>query len=243
MRADERGSVAIAIVCKTPSPGASKTRLSPPLTPAECAELSACFIADLARTVAEAAECEEATAYALYTPAGSERALRELLPATFDLAPQTEGDFGIRLQHGVRDLLARGHAGAILVNSDSPTLPVTILRQAVVALRGRDTVVLSPALDGGYTLIGLSAPHPELFAQIPWSTSEVFERTVARARENSLPVTVIEGWYDVDDAASLAMLHDELDGSHPPVDGAAPPERAPRTRDFLRQRRAWMIDG
>ena len=103
--------------------GASKTRLSPPLRPDECAAISACFIRDLARTIAALAEDGDVTGYAVYTPRGSEASLRRLLPDGFKLMPQVEGDFGERLLHGAIDLLAAGHSGAILVNSDSPTLP------------------------------------------------------------------------------------------------------------------------
>ena len=72
------------------------------------------------------------------------------------MLPQCEGDFGARIATAMRALL-QTHAGAILVNADSPTLPAAILRAAVEAVRRQDAVVLSPALDGGYTLIGLSA--------------------------------------------------------------------------------------
>ncbi len=235
-QAKSAGSVAIAILCKTPSPGGSKTRLSPPLTLGECAELSACFIADLSQTIAHVASQEADAAYAVYTPAGTEPALRELLPISFDLVPQVEGDFGLRLECGIRDLLSKGHVGAILVNSDSPTLPAGILHQAAAAVRQGRTVVVSPALDGGYTLIGLSSVYPALFTEIPWSTAEVFDQTVARARAIGLPVCVIDGWYDVDDAASFALLEDEMRGLRPPVKGDSIAQPAPRTRDFLRRR-------
>src|SRR3954451_5679328 len=89
--------VAIGIFCKTPTPGYSKTRLSPPLRPDECATLSACFIRDLAATTGELTYDGSATGYAVYTPVGSEVALRALLPTGFRLLPQCAGDFGTRL--------------------------------------------------------------------------------------------------------------------------------------------------
>src|SRR5258708_6180000 len=113
-------------MCKTPMPGKSKTRLSPPLRPEECATISSCFIRDLAQTIASLAHDGDVTGYAVYTPLGSENALRRLLPVNFELMPQCEGDFGQRLLQGAIDLLDAGHAGAILVNSDSPTLPAGI---------------------------------------------------------------------------------------------------------------------
>jgi len=207
-------TVAIGIFCKTPAPGLSKTRLSPPLRPEECAALSACFIRDLAGTIDEVARDGRATGYAVYTPAGTEAALRTLLPRSFRLLPQCDGDFGARIATAMRALL-QTHAGAILVNADSPTLPAAILRAAVEAVRRQDAVVLSPALDGGYTLIGLSGMHDRLFVDIPWSTAQVHARTVARAGEIGLPVVDVPGWYDVDDASSLALLLSELAGRPP----------------------------
>jgi len=232
------GTVAVAIICKTPAPGKSKTRLSPPLRPEECAEISACFIQDLARTIGTL-DPATAAGYAVYTPLGSEAALRRLLPGEFGLVLQGEGDLGDRLHKGIADLLAEGHAGAILVNSDSPTLPPAILQAAVEATAAGDRVVLCPAIDGGYTLIGLSEAHRHLFDDIPWSTDAVFRLTLERAKEMDLPVVVLDPWYDIDDAASYATLEAELAGQRPAfARPAVPPQDAPATRGFLARRRA-----
>jgi len=228
--------VAIGIFCKTPAAGQSKTRLSPPLRPEECAAVSACFIRDLSSTIEEVTRDGRAMGYAVYTPRGTEAGLRALLPSSFQLLPQCEGDLGVRLATATRELLGR-HAGAILVNADSPTLPASILRAALDATR-RGRLVLSPALDGGYTLIGFSRLHERLFEDIPWSTSVVYQRTMERAREIGVPVTGVPGWYDVDDAASLALLQAELAGERLPFGqdvGAA----APATRSYLAGRDAF----
>lgn len=128
------GRIAVGIMCRTPAPGLSKTRLSPPLRPDECASISACFIRDLSRTIGQLAHEGEGpgdragggmgdvVGCAVYTPVGSETALQSLLPEGFVLLPQVEGGFGERLFHGI-DVLLRTHDGALLVNSDSPTLP------------------------------------------------------------------------------------------------------------------------
>jgi uncharacterized protein len=232
-------TVAVAIICKTPISGLSKTRLSPPLRPEECAALSACFIHDLSMTIAALVEDGDVTGYAVYTPHGSEATLRQLLPDSFLLIPQGDGDLGTRLLKGAADLLAADHAGAILVNSDSPTLPGSILRQAVDAVRSGDNVTLSPAVDGGYTLIGLSKPHVRLFEDIPWSTPEVYRLTLDRAREIGLPVINVPAWYDVDDASSFQTLEAELAGCRPAfvaenILGAD----ARATQQFMNRRRA-----
>ena len=191
--------VAVAIMCKAPISGSSKTRLSPPLRPEECAAISACFIRDLSKTIAGLVDDGDVAGYAVYTPLGSEATLRPLLPDCFRLILQGEGNLGDRLLKGAADLLDAGHAGAILVNSNSPTLPAAILRQAVEAVRSGDNVVLSHAVDGGYTLIGLSKPHARLFEDIPWSTPDVYRLTLDRAREIGLPLVAVPAWYDVDD--------------------------------------------
>jgi len=234
-------TVAIGIFCKTPAPGLSKTRLSPPLRPEECAAISACFIRDLTATIAEVAGEGASVGYAVYTPVGTETALRTLLPPGFRLFPQCEGDFGTRLMTATRELL-RTHAGAIMVNADSPTLPASILSAAVSATRRGKAVVLSPALDGGYTLIGVSETHPRLYEDIPWSTAAVFEKTVERAAEIGVPIVTVPGWYDVDDATSLAILEAELSGE-PPFAGALPGAEAPATRARLMARHALLHAG
>ncbi|HZL31896.1 MAG TPA: TIGR04282 family arsenosugar biosynthesis glycosyltransferase [Pseudolabrys sp.] len=234
--------IAVAVLCKTPAAGKSKTRLSPPLRPEECAAISACFIRDLAQTIQSLVDDGDAGACAVYTPAGSEDDLRRLLPRGFQLTLQSEGDLGKRLLKGTADLLEQGFAGAILINSDSPTLPKSILRAAVDAVRLGDNVVLSPAFDGGYTLIGLSQPHARLFEDMPWSTSEVYRLTVQRAGEIGLPVVNVPGWYDVDDAASFAMLQDELNGIPPSF--AAPDligASAPATFQFISERHNALL--
>ena len=128
-------SVAVGIFCKTPAAGFSKTRLSPPLRPEDCSALSACFIRDLGTTICSLGG--DVTPYAVYTPVGTEPALRALLPPRFRLMPQRDGEFGTRLSQAIADLLQAGHAGAILVNADSPTLPASILQSAVNALLAR----------------------------------------------------------------------------------------------------------
>jgi rSAM/selenodomain-associated transferase 1 len=234
-------SVGVGIFCKTPAAGFSKTRLSPPLRPEECGMLSACFIRDLAATINGLCFEGGITPYAVYTPAGTEDRLRALLPPGFRLLLQCEGDFGTRLLRATTDLLDAGHVGAILLNADSPTLPASILRAAVSALRSDDAVVLGPAIDGGYTLIGLSRPHARVFEDIPWSTPDVYRLTVQRAAEIGVPVVTLPLWYDVDDRATLRLLESELAGeglSFADTDVRGAPALA--TRRFIEQRHASL---
>jgi rSAM/selenodomain-associated transferase 1 len=227
-------TIGIAVLCKTPEAGRSKTRLSPPLRPDECAEMSACFIRDLTANLDTLCGRGGMAGYAVYTPVGSEGRLTPLLPETFQLVVQSDGDFGQRLRTSVEDILALGHHGAIILNSDSPTLPPSIVADAAACLLEGDCVALSPAIDGGYTLIGLTRVHRRLFEDMPWSTDAVHRLTVERAAEIGLKVCNVAPWYDVDDAASLHLLGRELAGQRPPF---ARPEHpladAPATKAYL----------
>jgi uncharacterized protein len=229
------GTVALALMCKAPLPGNSKTRLSPPLSRSEAATLAGCFIADMAETVAGVCADPHTRGYVLYTPADALDAFGGLLPAGIEALPQRGETLDERCSNAVEDLLGRGHAAVCLLNADSPTLPAQVLGVAADALRRPGPrLVLGPALDGGYYLIGVKRSDPELFRGIPWSTGQVLTATLARAGEIDLEVEHLPPWYDVDDGLSLAALLQELFGpaSPPAEEGAAAPA-AVRTRAYL----------
>jgi hypothetical protein len=147
----------------------------------------------------------------VYLPQGGERVFDGLLPQGFRLLLQRGEDLGERLFHATEDLLSAGFYSVCLVNADSPTLPDSLLREAMLALQApEERVVLGPATDGGYYLIGLKRAHRRLFQGISWSTSEVLAQTVERAREMSLDVHLLPEWYDVDDRQSLRLLCRDL---------------------------------
>src|SRR5215469_2049833 len=202
---------AVAIMAKASVAGAVKTRLVPPLTPEEAAELNSSFLADVADNIAIAATQAPIQGFAAYHPSGSERFIAALLPDGFKLLPPKEPTLGRSLVHAARDLLAAGYGSACLVNADSPTLPTRLLVEAVRHLQEPgDRVVLGPAADGGYYLIGLKCFHPRLFEAIDWSTERVCRQTIMRADEIGLRVASLPEWYDVDDTATLALLAREL---------------------------------
>ena len=224
----------LSIICKTPEPGKSKTRLSPPLSPDQCASISECFIQDLTDNLLTLCQKRSFAGYAVYTPIGSEKRLRRLVPEQFGLIPQCAGDLGARLLQGTKDILANGHDAAFILSSDSPTLPMDLLEGAIDQIFDRDCVVLGPAIDGGYTFIGLAHAHKRLFEDIPWSTDQVHRLTVERAGEIGLPVINTAEWYDVDDEATLELLKSELRGDVLPfsLPGRAPMS-APATSAYL----------
>ena len=230
-----QATAALGIICKAPRPGMSKTRLKGVFEQTDAAQLSGAFIRDVASAIEDVRASVGRQGYAVYAPAGSERELKTFLPPTFELLLQSDRDFGVVLCSAAGMLLARGHDCVLLINSDSPTLPVSLLERAITTLRAPgDRVVLGPSIDGGYYLIGLKRAYAALFANIPWSTPEVLATTVERAAEIGLNVTLLPTWYDIDDADSFRLLQAELAGRPPAF--AAPGLAggpAPATRAFL----------
>jgi len=220
-------------MAKAPSAGSVKTRLTPPLTYEEASMLSACFLRDTANNIQSLGAAQRAHGVIVYTPVTASEAFNGLVPAGFQLLAQRGESLGDRLLNATKDLLARGYDSACLINSDSPTLPPAILASAIEALEpDGDRLVLGPAEDGGYYLIGLKSAHPILFDRIFWSTSEVLAHTIERARHISLEVVMLPRWYDVDDAATLDRLCTELFLPDQSSNG----QRiypAPITRDYL----------
>lgn len=234
---DVSACVAVAIMAKASVAGAVKTRLVPPLTAEGAAAFNTCVLADSAANIAAAAARAPIRGFAAYDPPGSERFFTDLLPEGFALLPPREPvagyeGIGQSLYQAARDLLAFGFGGVCLVNADSPTLPTAVLAEAARLLaRPGDRVVLGPAADGGYYLIGLKHLHARLFRGIAWSTAGVFAQTIARAAELGLKAAALPQWYDVDDRASLALLgRERLLGNGPYRGGFA----APCTTAFLR---------
>jgi uncharacterized protein len=200
--------VAVAIMAKAPRPGTVKTRLCPPLLATEAAALYRCFLLDKIASVGRLVDARPVIAY---TPDDARAEFDALAPG-FALVAQDGSDLGARLHATLAGLLAAGHAGAIAVDSDTPTLPGGFLQQAVDCLsRPGPDVVLGPTEDGGYYLIGVRAPHRELFERMPWSTSDVLEVTRRRAAAAGLRAVCLPSWFDVDTPDDLERLRAMLD--------------------------------
>jgi rSAM/selenodomain-associated transferase 1 len=198
-------------MAKAPRQGEVKTRLVPPLSGAEAAALSGAFIRDVADNILAAAQAAPIDGYIAYSPPGSADVFTALLPAEIGLLPPRRIGLGDSLFDAAGDLLAAGYGAACLVNADSPTLPTALLVEAARALAPPgDRLVLGPAVDGGYYLIGLKHPHRRLFDAIAWSTDRVLRQTTERAAEIGLETITLPAWYDIDDVASLRQLADEL---------------------------------
>jgi len=222
-------------MAKAPRSGAVKTRLVPPLSGDEAAILSTCFLKDITENFALVAEQVPARGFVAFTPPGTEAIFRELLPTSVGMLPSRRIGLGLSLFDAAADLLGAGYGAACLVNADSPTLPTSTMLAAATALQAPgDRVVLGPAIDGGYYLIGLKHVYAALFEDIAWSTERVFRQTVERATSLGLPVVTLPTWYDVDDETSLGWLCQELLAGRRPPEFASVGYGAPHTAAYLR---------
>jgi rSAM/selenodomain-associated transferase 1 len=232
------GCSALALMTKAPRAGQVKTRLVPPLTNEEAAQLNRCFLHDTGAAIsvccsdltAPAAGRQNVRGVAVYTPLGAEPDYADILPVDFSLLPQRGESFGERLYFAAEDLFKCGLNAVCLIDSDSPTIPAENYRRAIelLSLPG-DRIVLGPCDDGGYYLIGLKKLHREIFERIDWSTDLVFEQTRERATHIGVNVHELPRGFDVDDRASLHRLCDELLGEN------RRDNVAPQTQQFLRE--------
>lgn len=198
-------STALVIFAKAPIPGQVKTRLCPPLTPEEAATLHGSFVLDiLERTKGAASKLKlPIDRYLACSPSATHVFFKIMEERQgVKLIDQVGDDLGTRMNQTFKTLFARGYGQVLLIGTDVPTLPLDHFRQALASLENHD-LVLGPAFDGGYYLIGLKRVVPELFADIPWSTDQVLRLTQKKAAEIGLKASLIQPWRDVDTLADL----------------------------------------
>jgi uncharacterized protein len=201
----------IAAMAKASVPGRTKTRLVPPLSFEQAAQCNTAFVRDIAENILAAATETSVAGYIAYGPTDAQPFFQANLPPDIALIEASHPSLGECLDHTIAHLFERGHRAAVVVNSDSPTLPTSLLLEAAEVLaQPGNRAVLGPALDGGYYLLGVKARHRRLFEDIAWSTQHVTRQTQERAAELRLPMHILPTWYDVDDVSALKMLVAEL---------------------------------
>ncbi len=215
-------SQALIIFARMPLPGRVKTRLAPPLTPPEAAELYRCMLLDILARTGRLDRVERLLFYEDEPEAVSFfRTVTSLTPL-----PQQGDGLGERMAAAFAAAFARGHERVAIIGTDSPDLPLAHIREAFARLDGADTdAVFGPSEDGGYYLLAMKRLHHELFRGIPWSSGEVLRESLARAHAAGISCSLLPTWYDVDTAADLERpgLLDEAN-------------EAPLTREFIRTR-------
>jgi rSAM/selenodomain-associated transferase 1 len=196
----------LIMFAKEPRPGHVKTRLIPPLSPEAAAQLYHCFLLDILEEMGRVPEVKLALAF---SPPEAQGFFQTLAPPDTDLFPQEGGDLGERMARACARAFAAGYSPVLLRGSDTPDLPAAVVSEArEVLVGGHFQTVLGPATDGGYYLVGLTDPQPDLFQGPAWSSSTVLESTLETARQRGLTVHLLPAWTDIDTSADLlAFLH------------------------------------
>ena len=197
-----RSGSAVVIMAKEPEPGKVKTRLCPPLTPRDAADLYTAFLLD---TVGLVSATSGADRFLAYDPPSAAEFFRQIVPRPAECVPQGTGDLGMRLSRISRGLFFRGYRRVVILASDTPHLPRDCIDRAFSLLDETD-VVLGPCDDGGYYLVGSRVMAPALFEGIAWSTPAVLEQTPARAEAAGLSWEMLPPCYDVDTIDALRRL-------------------------------------
>ena len=199
----------LLLFARLPVAGKVKTRLAPAYTPEESLELHRALLCDSLDLLNRAAAAA-AAAPVLYL--SEEGALDPELSAKLGaatLALQHGADLGERLVRAFQERLAPGTRQVVVLGSDSPHLPAERVARAFETLES-DEMVVGPARDGGYYLVGASRLHVSLFRGIPWGTGQVYRETVRRARKEGIRLASLPAWYDVDVPEAVALLWKDI---------------------------------
>jgi rSAM/selenodomain-associated transferase 1 len=193
------------LFAKQPAPGQVKTRLAAETSPQWAAQVAeACLLDTLDKLAGIAAQRVLA-----FAPPDAEAYFAEVVRGRFELMPQVEGDLGQRMAAFFAQQLAAGADRVVLTGADSPSLPTAYIERAFAELEQVD-VVLGPATDGGYYLVGCGQRLPPIFDGIPWSSERVLTETVARLVERSWGLALLPPWYDVDTLSDWHTLQGHL---------------------------------
>jgi uncharacterized protein len=195
---------ALAVMAKAPIPGTVKTRLAPPLTQEQAAELYHALLSD---QLEHLNSLEAADLYVAFTPSAAMPLIASIAPAGYRCFAQRGGDLGERMNEVFAELWRRGHGSLIVIGSDLPPVPLDTFHLAFAQLSaGGKRVVLGPSRDGGYYLIGMNQPVPEMFSGMTWSDERVFEATTDRLTQLGIDFGLLPEWFDVDTVEDLDSL-------------------------------------
>ena len=200
----------LMIFTRYPEPGRAKTRLIPLLGPAGAASLSRALTV---HTLAWARQLSAGgrVGVQVYFEGADEPRMRACFGDDLPYYLQGTGDLGCRMARAFEAAFQRGAGRVILVGTDCPGITSARVEEAFDQLAAAD-LVLGPATDGGYYLIGLCAPQPSLFAGIAWGSETVLHDTLQRAEPLQLAVALLETLPDVDRPADLAQGIPEIGG-------------------------------
>lgn len=197
----------LGVFVKVPEPGKVKTRLTPPLSGDEACRLYTAFITDL---FARIGRIKKVRGTVFYT-GGDVDIIRDYIPNSYEIIAQEGESLGERLSAAFDHLLGGEGRTAVVIGSDSPDIPVQYIKRAFLKLKHKD-VVVGPAADGGYYMLGLRSPAPAIFEGINWGEPLVLGQTLENIKSQELTLSIMPLWYDVDTPASLQLLRDMIRG-------------------------------
>ena len=206
-------SPVLTVFAREPIPGRCKRRLIPVLGADAAAALADAFIRDALAKASRVAGRNLLIAGA--SPGNATRSpyFRALARRyRVRVIDQGWGDLGARMARVIRPYASRG---VLLVGTDTPTLPLAMLAQSVRLIQGGASVVVAPALDGGYYALGVRGDMPPIFNKMRWGRSDVLDATLARLRARDIPYALGPWWYDVDRPSDLAFLRAHMSGNLP----------------------------
>jgi len=193
----------LIIFTRYPEPGRTKTRLIPALGPEGAADLHRRMGEQTINWARELKSCSSIPVEVRYE-GGNENLIRQWIGSDMPCFPQGNGDLGSRMTRAFHEAFAAGMNRVIIVGTDCPGLTAALLQRGFEALQFHD-LVLGPAKDGGYYLIGLKRFTPRLFREIPWGTSEVLSKTLQFVHELKLRVFLLDPLDDVDRPEDLPI--------------------------------------
>ena len=195
---------ALAVMAKAPVPGTVKTRLAPPLTQEQAAELYSALLTD---QLEHLTALEAVHLYVAFAPSDAKPLIASMVPAGYRSFAQRGVDLGESMKRVFTELWRRGHRSLIVIGSDLPPVPLDIFHRAFAQLSGDGKrVVLGPSRDGGYYLVGMNQPVPEIFSGMTWSHDQVLADTVHRLTRLGIDFTLLPQWFDVDKVGDIARL-------------------------------------
>lgn len=195
----------LGLFAKLPHPGQVKTRLASETSPLWAAQVARAFLLDMLDRLTTIV----ARRILAFAPTDAEAAFAKLVQERFALQPQSNGDLGQRLEAFLLQQRAAGAEQVVVLGTDSPTVPLAFVERAFTELQRAD-VVLGPATDGGYYLLGCGCRWPPLFTGIRWGSHHVLADTLACLADTSWRLAVLPPWYDVDTLADWHMLQGHL---------------------------------
>jgi len=191
----------LGLFAKAPRPGQVKTRLAAAGSDHWAAAVAEAFLLDTIDRLTKVA----AQRSLYFSPPDAGAYFEPPAAHRFTLAPQGQGDLGCRMTAYFAEQFRAGFTKVMLVGSDSPTLPIAYIEDGFAMLDSHD-VVLGPATDGGYYLVGCAREAPTIFANIPWGSSQVLRDTIRAIEGAGYRLALLPPWYDVDTLDDWRML-------------------------------------